>query len=372
MNVPLLDLRAQFETIRDEVMAAVERVFESQQFVLGPEVEALEQSAAKYCRVKHAVGCGSGSDALLLALMALGIGAGDEVITVSYTFFATGSSIARVGARPVFVDISIDDFNIDPGKIERAITPRTKAIMPVHLFGQCAEMDALLEVARRHGLPVIEDAAQAIGADYRNREAGAMGIIGCFSFFPSKNLGGAGEGGMMTTNDDAIAEMLRLLRVHGMQPKYHHRVIGVNSRLDALQAAVLSVKLRYLDRWTDGRRQNAALYDALFGAAGLKEIVTPVTRVDRRHIFNQYTVRCSRRDELINYLRLAGIGSEVYYPVPLHLQECFADLGYGLGDLPKTEQAARECLSLPIYPELTEEMQSYVVEKIAAFYGRRC
>jgi dTDP-4-amino-4,6-dideoxygalactose transaminase len=371
MNVPLLDLRAQFETIRGEVMAAVGRVFESQRFILGSEVDAFEQSAAEYCRVKYAIGCGSGSDALLLALMALGIGPGDEVITVSYTFFATSSSIARLGARPVFVDISIDDFNIDPEKIERAITPRTKAIIPVHLFGQCAEMELLLDVARSHNLPVIEDAAQAIGADYREKRAGAMGTIGCFSFYPSKNLGGAGEGGMMTTNDDAMADKLRLLRDHGMWPKYHHKIMGINSRLDALQAAVLAVKLRYLDCWTHGRRQNAAFYDALFNAAGLEEVVTPVTRPDCRHIFNQYTIRCSLRDELIDHLKQGGISSEVYYPVPLHLQECFADLGHGPGDLPKTEQAARECLSLPIYPELTDEMQSYVVEKIAAFYRNK-
>ena len=368
MNVPLLDLRAQFQTIRGEVMTAVERVFESQHFILGPEVEAFERDAAEYCQVKHAIGCGSGSDALLLALMALGVGAGDEVVTVSFTFFATAGSITRLGARPVFVDISPDDFNIDPDLLERAITPRTKAIMPVHLFGQCAEMGAILEIAERHNLPVVEDAAQAVGAEFRKQRAGAMGAIGCFSFFPSKNLGGAGEGGLMTTNDDRLAERLRLLRVHGMEPKYYHRIVGVNSRLDALQAAVLGVKLKYLDRWSDARRRNAEHYDRLFAEYGVEEVVTPIVRPDRRHIFNQYTIRSPRRDELMDFLKRHGIGSEIYYPVPLSLQECFLYLGHGAGDLPASERASRECLSLPIYPELTEEMRRYVVEKIAEFY----
>jgi dTDP-4-amino-4,6-dideoxygalactose transaminase len=368
MNVPLLDLRAQFQTIRGEVMAAVERVFESQHFILGPEVEAFERDAAEYCRVKHAIGCGSGSDALLLALTALGVGPGDEVVTASFSFFATAGSIARLGARPVFVDISPDDFNVDPDLIERAITPRAKAILPVHLFGQCAEMDAIREVAERHNLPVVEDAAQAIGAGYRERRAGAMGAVGCFSFFPSKNLGGAGEGGLMTTDDDDLAEKLRLLRVHGMRPKYYHKVVGVNSRLDALQAAVLGVKLKYLNRWSDARRRNAEHYDNLFAEAGVEEVTTPAVRPNRRHIFNQYTIRCSRRDELMEFLKRRGVGSEIYYPAPLHLQECFAHLGYKPGDLPATERASRECLSLPIYPELTEEMRRYVVEKIAEFY----
>ena len=370
MNVPLLDLRAQFQTIRGEVMAAVERVFESQHFILGPEVEAFERDAAEYCRIKHAIGCGSGSDALLLALTALGVGPGDEVVTASFSFFATAGSIARLGARPVFVDISPDDFNVDPNLIERAITPRAKAILPVHLFGQCAEMDAIREVADRHNLPVVEDAAQAIGAGYCERRAGAMGAVGCFSFFPSKNLGGAGEGGLMTTDDDDLAEKLRLLRVHGMRPKYYHKVVGVNSRLDALQAAVLGVKLKYLDRWSDARRRNAEHYDKLFAEAGVEEVTTPAVRPNRRHIFNQYTIRCSRRDELMDFLKRRGVGSEIYYPAPLHLQECFAHLGYKPGDLPATERASRECLSLPIYPELTEEMRQYVVEKIAEFYRR--
>jgi len=368
MNVPLLDLRAQFQTIRGEVMAAVERVFESQHFILGPEVEAFERAAAEYCQVKHAIGCGSGSDALLLALTALGVGPGDEVVTASFSFFATAGSITRLGARPVFVDISPDDFNIDPELIERAITPRAKAILPVHLFGQCAEMDAIRKVAERHNLPVVEDAAQAIGAGYRELRAGAMGAVGCFSFFPSKNLGGAGEGGLMTTDDDHLAEKLSLLRVHGMRPKYYHQIIGVNSRLDALQAAVLGVKLKYLDRWSDARRRNAEHYDKLLAEAGVEEVATPSVRPNRRHIFNQYTIRCPRRDELMDFLKRRGVGSEIYYPVPLHLQECFAYLGYKPGDLPATERASRECLSLPVYPELTEEMRRYVVEQIAEFY----
>lgn len=372
MKVPLLDLKAQHQTIRAEVLAAVENVFDSQQFILGSEVEAFEREAAAYCRVKHAIGCGSGSDALLLALMALGIGPGDEVITVSYTFFATASAITRLGAKPVFVDIALDDFNLDVDQVERAITPRTKAILPVHLFGQCAEMHPLLDLAIHHRLPVIEDAAQAIGADYlkygEDGRAGTMGTMGCFSFFPSKNLGGAGEGGLLTTNDDALAARLRLLRVHGMQPKYYHQVVGINSRLDALQAAVLRVKLRHLDEWHAARQRNAGRYALLFAEAGLEEVTLPTVRPQRRHIFNQYTIRCARRDELLKHLQANGVGCEVYYPVPLHQQECFAYLGYGAGDLPRTEQAAREALSLPIYPELTAEMQAYVVEQIAEFY----
>jgi dTDP-4-amino-4,6-dideoxygalactose transaminase len=372
MKVPLLDLKAQHQTIRDEVMVAVTRVMDSQQFILGAEVEAFEQAAAAYCKVKHAIGCGSGSDALLLALMALDIQPGDEVITVAYSFFATASAITRLGAKPVFVDIAADDFNLDVAKIEAAITPRTKAIMPVHLFGQCAEMAPMLEVAKRHNLPVVEDAAQAIGADYlpfgEGGRAGAMGAIGCFSFFPSKNLGGAGEGGLMTTNDDALAAKLRLLRVHGMQPKYYHQVVGINSRLDALQAAILNVKLKHLDEWHTARQRNAARYNELFTQAGIEEITPPVERPQRRHIYNQYTIRAAQRDELMKHLQSNGVGCEVYYPVPLHQQQCFADLGFIEGDLPVTEQAAREALSLPIYPELMTEMQDYVVAQIARFF----
>lgn len=368
MRVPLLDLQAQHATIRDEVMAAVQGVFESQQFILGAEVEQFEREVASYCESRYAVGCASGSDALLLALMALGIGAGDEVVTVSYSFFATAGAIARLGAIPVFVDVRPHDFNIDPSLIERAITSRTRAIMPVHLFGQCAEMDPIHEIAARRNLPVIEDAAQAIGARYRERSAGTIGTIGCFSFFPSKNLGGAGDAGLLTTEDESLAARLRILRVHGMEPKYYHHVVGINSRLDALQAAVLRVKLRLLDDWTNGRRRNAARYNRLFAEAGLSEVVTPVENKEHRHIYNQYTIRCPHRDSLLSHLKAAGIGSEVYYPVPLHLQECFSYLGNREGDLPVTETAAKEALSLPIYPELTEEMQQYVVAQIVAFY----
>jgi dTDP-4-amino-4,6-dideoxygalactose transaminase len=370
MKVPLLDLKAQYEPLRDEVLAAVVRVCDSQQFILGAEVAAFEREAAAYCRVKHAVGCGSGSDALLLALMALGVGPGDEVITVSFTFFATASAITRLGATPVFVDIAPDDLNLNAALLERAVTPRTKAILPVHLFGQCAEMEAILAVAQKHHLPVVEDAAQAIGAEYHGQRAGALGAIGCFSFYPSKNLSGAGEAGLLTTDDDELAAKLRLLRVHGMQPKYFHKLVGINSRLDALQAAVLRVKLKYLDEWHAARQRNAARYQLLFAEAGLAEVVTPTVRPQHRHIFNQYTIRAARRDDLLEHLQRAGVGCEIYYPLPLHLQECFAYLGYRAGALPVTEAAAHEVLSLPIYPELTAEMQQYVVAQLAMFYRK--
>jgi dTDP-4-amino-4,6-dideoxygalactose transaminase len=368
MKVPLLDLVAQHQTIRDEMMDAVTRVFDSQQFVMGAGVEEFERAVAEYLGVKHAIGCASGSDALLLALMALGVGEGDEVITTAYTFFATTSAITRLGARPVYVDIASDDFNLNIELLERTVTPRAKAILPVHLYGQCARMDAIMGVAGKYNLPVVEDAAQAIGAEFKGQRAGAMGAIGCFSFFPSKNLGAAGDGGLMTTNDDGLAAQLRLLRVHGMEPKYYHRVVGVNSRLDALQAAVLKVKLKYLDQWNEARRSNAARYEELFAEAGLEEIGTPKVHADCRHSFHQYTIRCTQRDGLKAYLQRESIGTEIYYPVPLHLQECFAFLGHKPGELPETERAARECLSLPIYAELTPEQQQDVVEKIAGFY----
>jgi dTDP-4-amino-4,6-dideoxygalactose transaminase len=369
MQVPLLDLKAQHRLIGAEVMAAVEQVLAGQNFILGGEVERFEQAFAEYCRVRHAISCASGSDALLLALTALGVGEGDEVITTAFTFFATTSAVTRLGAVPVYADIAPDDFNLNAELIERKITPRTKAIIPVHLFGQCAEMDAVRELARRHQLFVVEDAAQAVGAESRGRRAGAMGEVGCFSFFPTKNLGGAGDGGMLTTDDGELAARLRVLRVHGMEPRYYHRYVGINSRLDALQAAVLNVKLKYLEEWTEARRRNAARYDALFAEAGLEEVVTPTARPGQRHVYHQYTVRAARRGELKAHLAGRGVGTEIYYPVPLHLQECFADLGYRAGDLPESERAAREVLSLPVYPELTEEMQRYVVEQIAGFYG---
>lgn len=371
MKVPLLDLQAQYAPLRDEMQEAVRRVMDSQQFIMGPDVAALESEIVRYTGARHAIACASGSDALLLALMALDIGSGDEVITTPYSFFATASSIARLGARPVFVDIEPATYNLDVSKIEPAVTERTRAVMPVHLYGQCAEMDALMETSRRHSLPVIEDAAQAIGAEDRARQAGAMGEIGCFSFYPSKNLGAAGDAGMMTTNDDALANRLRSLRVHGSPTKYHHELLGINSRLDSLQAAVLRVKLPHLDSWSDARRANAERYDQLFEDAGLtEEVGLPSVRGDVRHIFNQYVIRVrnGRRDALVEHLKQSGVGTDIYYPVPLHLQQCFAYLGHQEGDFPEAERAARESLALPIYPELTAEQQSYVVEMIREFF----
>jgi len=369
MKVPLLDLHSQYGTLREELRAAALRVMDSQQFILGPDVAALEDEIAVYTRARHAVSCASGSDALLLALMALDVKAGDEVVTTPYSFFATAAAIARVGACPVFVDIDPLFYNIVPDKIEAAITERTRAIMPVHLYGQCAEMSAIMEIGERHGIPVIEDAAQAIGAEDEERQAGTIGTIGCFSFYPSKNLGGAGDGGMMTAGDDELARRLRMLRVHGSETKYHHQLIGINSRLDSLQAAVLRVKLPHLERWSEARRENAERYHQLFEDAGLlEEISLPAVRPRVRHIFNQYVIRAgARRDALIAHLKQNDIGTDIYYPVPLHLQECFSYLGYGEGDFPEAERAARETIALPIYPELTEEQQSYVVESICGF-----
>lgn len=371
MKVPLLDLKAQYAPLREEMLATVERVFDSQYFVLGPEVQALEEEIAAYSQTKHAIGCASGSDALLLALMALDVKEGDEVITTPYSFFATVSSITRLGAKAVFVDIDPKTYNIDVSQIENAITEKTKAIMPVHLYGQCANMDALIEISERRKIPIVEDAAQAIGSEDGGRRAGNMSAIGCFSFYPSKNLGGAGDGGMMTTNDDELAYMLRILRVHGGERRYYHRVVGLNSRLDALQAAVLRVKLPHLDGWSEGRIRNAKRYNDLFNEAELTQVVAlPFERENVRHIYNQYVIRVlqERRDELKEFLAENGVGTDIYYPVPLHLQECFRFLGYKEGDLPEAEKAAKETLALPIYPELTEEQQHYVVEKIGAFF----
>jgi len=370
MQVPLFDLRQQHEPLRDELRAAVERVFESHHFVLGPEAQALEAELARYCQTQHAVGCGSGSDALLLALMALDVKAGAEVITTPHTFFATAGAVARLGARPVFVDIEPRTYNINPALIEAAITEATRAILPVHLYGQCAEMDAILEIAARHNLPVIEDAAQAIGAEDKDRRAGSMGRIGCFSFYPSKNLGAAGEAGLLTTNDDALAERLRTLRIHGGATEYLHNEVGFNSRLDALQAAVLRVKLPHLDDWAQARRLRAETYTLLLLNAHLPFQLTPPTlRENARHIFHLYVVRVAAelRDPLMAHLRAHGVGTKVYYPVPLHLQECFNYLGYREGDLPEAERAARETLALPLYPELTLEQQQYVVDVLGRF-----
>jgi len=371
VSVPLLDLKAQYAAIREEIRAAVDAVLESQQCILGATVADCEARLAAYCTTAHAVAVSSGSDALLISLMAEGIGPGDEIITTPYTFFATAGSIARLGARPVFVDIEPESFNLNPAEIEAKITSRTRAIMPVHLFGQCAEMEPILAIAQRHKLVVIEDAAQAIGAEYHGRRAGAMGRYGCFSFFPSKNLGAAGDGGLVTTDDADTAEKLRVLRNHGMKPKYYHALVGGNFRCDALQAAIIAVKLRHLDRWTAGRQHNAARYRRLFQEAGLLDdglVKLPQEMPARRHIYNQFVIRVPRRDELMAYLKEQNIGVEVYYPIPLHLQECFAYLGYRAGDFPQSERAAKESLALPIYPELSDQQAEWVVEAIRRFF----
>jgi dTDP-4-amino-4,6-dideoxygalactose transaminase len=363
---PFLDLKAQYRTIKAEINAAIQRVMESQQFILGPEVEGLEKEIAAYIQAQFAVACASGSDALLLALMALEVGPGDEVVTAPFTFVATAGSIARLGARPVFVDIDPVTYNLDPGKLAAAISPRTKAIIPVHLFGMAADMDAIMA----RGIPVIEDAAQAIGAKYNGRAVGSIGLCGCFSFFPSKNLGGAGDGGMLTTSDGQFADRLRVLRNHGGHSKYECELIGMNSRLDALQAAILRVKLRYLDQWTEGRRKNAARYLELFQSRGLDRILTlPRVQVGCTLIYNQYVIRAPGRDELKEHLRACGVPSDIYYPKPLHLQRAFAYLGYKPGDLPESEAASREVLALPIFPEMKAEQQDLVVDSIARFYG---
>jgi dTDP-4-amino-4,6-dideoxygalactose transaminase len=354
------------------VLEAVRRVAASQHFILGEEVRELEEEMASYCGTRHAIGCASGSDALLLALMALGIGAGDEVLTVPFTFFATAGSIARLGARPVFADIREDTFNLDPEKAEAALAahPRIRAVIPVHLFGACADMDAIHAAAGARHVPVIEDAAQAIGAEYNGRRAGGMGTIGCFSFFPTKNLGAYGDGGMLTTNDAELARKLAALRVHGEKTRYYHQWVGINSRLDALQAAVLRVKLRHLDGWSQRRGHNAGRYGELL--AGLESEVVPpaVAPHTSRHVWNQFTIRCRRRDELQAWLAESGVGTAIYYPLPLHLQECFGYLGYREGDFPVSEKVARECLSLPVYPELAAEDLEYVADAIRLFRNK--
>ena len=373
-SVPLFDTLRQYRELASEITAAVNRVCASGQYVLGPDVTALEQSLAEYCQVKHAIACASGSDAILLALIACDIGPGDEVICPSYTFFATASAVTRLGAKPVFVDIEPGSFNLDIRDVARKITPATKALLPVHLFGQCADMGALAKLAEQHKLPVLEDAAQAIGAELHGRRAGAIGDIGCFSFYPTKNLGGMGDGGLVTTQRDDLAAKLKLLRAHGMQPRYYHHVLGINSRLDSLQAAVLNVKLPHLDRWTAQRAAHAARYAERFAAAELDHTLTlPVAEPDRRHVWNQYIVRVpdGRRDALREHLARQNIGTEIYYPVPLHQQPCFAFLGYREGDLPETERAARETLALPVFPELMASEQDLVVGEIAAFFGKK-
>ena len=372
MKVPLLDLKAQYASIKDEIDNAVADVLASQRFVLGPAVEACEEEVARYCGCAHAVGASSGTDALLAVLMAERIRPGDEVITTPFTFFSTAGVVARLGAVPVFADIDPATFNIDPAKIEARVTERTRAIVPVHLFGQIADMDPVTEIAEHHGLLVVEDAAQAIGAERDGRRAGSFGHYGCFSFFPSKNLGGYGDGGMVTTNDEDRAARLRAIRVHGEARKYHHHVVGGNFRLDALQAAVLSAKLPHLDAWSDARARNAALYARIFGEmpARIRDRVRLPQVGSGRHVFNQFVVRVPNRDRVQARLAAAGVGCAVYYPVPLHLQRCFATLGYARGDLPEAEKAADEVLALPVYPELSEAQVRYVAEAVAAAVDR--
>lgn len=374
MQVPLLDLKAQYAIIRRDIESAITEVMESQHFILGPKVEACEALIAKYSNCSHAVGVTSGSDALIVCLMAENIGPGDEVITTPYTFFATAGAIDRVGATPVFVDIDPETYNIDASQIAAKLTAKTRAIIPVHLYGQMADMDPIMDLAKLHNLIVIEDAAQAIGSEYKSRRAGSIGHYGCFSFFPSKNLGAAGDGGMIVTNDQGRAERLKVLRAHGSKPKYFHKVVGGNFRLDALQAAIVAAKLPYLDSWTAARQRNARLYDQLFTEAGLAQPEASFQRVQlprvatNRHIYNQYVIRVQRRDQLQGFLKKKGVGTEVYYPVPMHMQECFAYLGQAEGAFPESERAAKETVAIPVYPELTETQQRYVVECIKEFF----
>lgn len=379
MKVPLLDLKAQYRSIREEIRARIEEVCDSQYFILGPQVERMEAAMASYCRVPYAVGVSSGTDALLVAMMAIEVGPGDIVVTVPYTFFATAGCVTRLGARPVFVDIDPQTYNMDSTCLAEALDQmapeerkRVKAIIPVHLYGQCADMDSILEIARRYNLTVIEDAAQAIGSECKGRRAGSMGDFGCFSFFPSKNLGAFGDAGAVTTNTADRDKMLRMLRMHGMHPKYYHQYVGGNFRIDALQAAVLDVKLPHLDRWSAGRQANAAQYRRLFAEARLTERIGLPVEVQSRHIYNQFVIRVPQvRDALQAYLVEQGIGCEIYYPLALHMQQCFADLGYREGDFPISEAAARETLALPIYPELSAEQLAYVVDRIAAFMAKK-
>lgn len=375
MNVPLLDLKAQYEAVKDEITPAIMEVVEGQHFILGPKVVALEEQVAAYSGAKWGIGVSSGSDALLVALMALNVGPGDYVVTTPYTFFATAGAIARLGATPLFVDIDPRTYNIDASKIEAATAgypkERVKAIIPVHLFGQCCDMAAVMEASRALGMAVVEDAAQAIGAkDKEGRPAGSIGDAGCFSFFPSKNLGCFGDGGMVVTSDEALKDRITILRAHGSKPKYYHRFIGGNFRLDAIQAAVLLVKLGHLEAWSDKRRENAGLYESLLSDAGLP-VTFPHVEPGCRHIYNQFVVRTKDRDALMAHLHSRGIGTEVYYPLPLHMQECFKYLGHEEGDFPESESAARETFALPIYPELGREMIEYVVGQVKEFYAQR-
>lgn len=376
MQVPLLDLKSQYASIKTEIKAAIEDVCETQAFILGPRVENLEKNVTAYCGAKYGVGVSSGTDALLVALMALNIKPGDEIITTPFTFFSTGGTIARLHAKPVFVDVDRVTFNMEPSKIRCAITAKTKAILPVHLFGQCSDMDPIMELAKEYGLYVVEDGAQSIGAEYKGKRCGSIGHMGCLSFFPSKNLGGFGDGGMVITNDPVLYERVKVLRVHGSKTKYYHQVVGGNFRLDALQATILDVKLKYLEGWSDRRRKNAHYYDQAFQETGIVQkgfVTTPVSVYKNGgdvnyHIFNQYTLRVKNRDRLQAFLKANGVGTEVYYPLPLHLQECFKELGYSKGSLPVSEEASEHVISIPIYPELTNDMREFVVMKIGEFY----
>jgi dTDP-4-amino-4,6-dideoxygalactose transaminase len=365
MKLPILDLNVQYEPIKENVLQAMKDVFDSKRFINGPQIAELEGKIAEYCQCKYTIGVSSGTDAILISLMALDIGYGDEVITTPFTFFATAGCIYRVGAKPVFVDIDPKTYNINADLIEEKITDKTKAIIPVHLFGQTAEMDKINEIAKKYNLYVIEDAAQAIGSEYKNKRAGSIGDVGCFSFFPSKNLGCCGDGGMITTNSEELAEKIKVLRAHGSRPKYYHKIIGGNFRLDTIQAAVLLVKFPLLEKWHKGRQKNAKYYNER-----LKDVVEiPYVENYNRMIYNQYTIRTENRDNLQKHLKEANIGNAIYYPVPLHLQECFAYLGYKEGDLPEAEKAAKEVISIPIYPELTDEQKDYVIEKVRKGIG---
>ncbi|MCC7430981.1 DegT/DnrJ/EryC1/StrS family aminotransferase [bacterium] len=372
MKVPLLDLKAQYEPIKNEINKAIFDVVENQNFILGETVKRFETKIANFIGTKHAIGVSSGSDALLISLMALDLKQSDEIITTPYSFFATAGAISRLGAKPVFAEIDEKTFNLDANEIENKITSKTKAILPVHLFGQIAEMDKILEIAEKYNLKIIEDAAQAIGSEFKNgKQAGTFGTFGCFSFYPSKNLGCFGDAGLVTTNDDELAEKIKILRSHGSKPKYYNKFIGGNFRIDAIQSAVLDVKLNYLENWTKKRQENAKTYDELFKATKLTEKITlPYTCKGNKHIFNQYVICLEERDKLMEFLKLNGIGSEIYYPVTFNNQECFAYLGYKQGDFPKSEKCAKTSLAIPVYPELTLEMQEMVVGKIKEFFSR--
>jgi len=364
MKIPLLDLQGQYPPLRDEALRRVDGILASGNYILGPWVKKLEEKIATLCGTKHAIACASGTDALILSLKALGVGPGDEVVVPTFTFFASAGAVSHIGGRPVFTDIQTDTYNIDPASLEKAITPRTKAIMPVHLFGQAADMGAVLEIAGSRSIPIVEDAAQSLGAKWQGRPAGSIGQVGCFSFYPTKNLGGYGDGGMITTNDDALADRLRILRVHGAKPKYFHAIVGMNSRLDEIQAALLDLKLDYLPAWTEARRANAAYYnEALAGSA----FRTPVTRDGNYHVFNQYTIAAPAREAVIEHLKGAGVGTGIYYPLSLHLQGCFQNLGYREGRFPISENAHKTALSLPVYPELKPEEREHVVKSLLAF-----